>query len=98
MPRQILEITRTCEELEKAGYDAFETEPDWSRRLIAMELGNWFELIGLPRYLAHGKRVTNGPTFIEFDSGNPSHACGYWMVEIVVSKKLYQRIQKALED
>lgn len=98
MPRYILEICRSSAALEKAGYDPFETEPAWSKRLIAMEICNWFAMMGLPRRMAHGKRVTNGPEFIEFDSGNPSHACGYWSVEIEVTEKELQLIKSKEED
>lgn len=95
MPRILLEICRSNQELVRAGYDDFEENPTWSRRLMAIEIANWFEMLGLPRRMAHGKRVTNGPYFIEWDSGNPGHAGGYWEIEIEVSQGLYDLIQRA---
>lgn len=34
------------------------------------------------RKLAKQFHVSKPPEFVEFDSSNPSHACGYWQVEM----------------
>lgn len=95
MKRIQWEILRSNEQLVKAGYDDFEKNPYWSPRMIAIELADSFEAIGLPRRMAHGITVTKQPTFIEWDSGNPSHAVGYWLIEIEVSEGLHKLIERA---
>jgi hypothetical protein len=38
------------------------------------------------------------PKFLEFDSGNPSHACGYWEVEITGPDADVEAIERHYEE
>lgn len=90
-----VEITRSVEEMVKEGYDEFDSDYAWSERKIRMEIGLWMEMLGLPRRLAHGCKLRSDPEFIEWDSGNPSHAGGYWLISVEFKPKVAAQIERA---
>lgn len=92
-----VEISRPSSDLERAGYEPFEQNPAWSERAIRVEIGYWLEMLGVPRRYGHGCKLLSEPDFIEFDSGNPSHACGYWQVMVEFSPAARKIIERASE-
>lgn len=55
-------------------------------------LKDYLQEAGLARRNSSAFRVEKLPEFCEFDSTNPSHACGYWNFQVVGPAEMIKRI------
>ena len=75
---------------------------EFSRRELLSFIRDELEEAGIPeRQLAYYARRftwTQKPSFIEFDSSNPSHACGYWDFEISGPDEIVAKLEAHYAD
>jgi hypothetical protein len=78
-------------------FDLTESKP-WSKKEIHDNIGDYLEEAGHPRGLAKHFSVKKDPEFLEFDSGNPTHAGAYFSTQIEGPDHLVDAIDKSLSE